>query len=540
MEQKKEGKVWLVGAGPSDAELLTLKAKRVLEQAEVVVYDRLVGESILLMIPETAEKIDAGKRSGNHTMPQEQMNELLLKKAQEGKRVVRLKGGDPFLFGRGGEELELLAKHNIPFEVVPGVTSAISVPAYNGIPVTHRDYASSVHIITGHKKKDEPLNLDFATLAKLEGTLVFLMGVSALTDICQGLCTGGKAKETPAALLSRGTTAKQKRIVSTLEKLPEKVKKNPLETPAIIVVGEVCGLAEDFNWYEKLTLFGKKIIVTRPRERSRVLAERLRSLGAEVLELPTIEIHPNERFADESIAVDECAATEKDMQQNTVNTEIQNGINKTDMHTVRKLFQALEDNYQYVIFTSPSGVNCFFDQLKKEKIDIRRFAGAKIAALGAGTAKELQLHGVFADLVPEVYDAAHLGICIGEDCEDGDNILIPRVRNGSQELIREIQKRKKVTIADLPIYDTIEKEQKWVNVPKLVEEGCMVVFTSASTVRGFVKNVPDTDLSHVKGICIGKQTAQEAKKAGISCVIAKSATLEDLLQTVLNCSSQFD
>ena len=205
MEQKKEGKVWLVGAGPSDAELLTLKAKRVLEQAEVVVYDRLVGESILLMIPETAEKIDAGKRSGNHTMPQEQMNELLLKKAQEGKRVVRLKGGDPFLFGRGGEELELLAKHHIPFEVVPGVTSAISVPAYNGIPVTHRDYASSVHIITGHKKKDEPLNLDFATLAKLEGTLVFLMGVSALTDICQGLCTGGKAKETPAAFLCRGS-----------------------------------------------------------------------------------------------------------------------------------------------------------------------------------------------------------------------------------------------------------------------------------------------------------------------------------------------
>ena len=498
MEQKKEGKVWLVGAGPSDAELLTLKAKRVLEQAEVVVYDRLVGESILLMMPEAAEKIDAGKRSGNHTMSQEQMNELLLKKAQEGKRVVRLKGGDPFLFGRGGEELELLAKHNISFEVVPGVTSAISVPAYNGIPVTHRDYASSVHIITGHKKKDEPLNLDFTTLAKLEGTLVFLMGVSALTDICQGLCNGGKAKETPAALLSRGTTAKQRRIVSTLEKLPEEVKKNPLETPAIIVVGEVCGLSDEFNWYEKRTLFGKKIIVTRPRERSRALAERLRSLGAEVLELPTIEIHPNESL----------------------------------------LSDVLLNDYQYMVFTSPSGVNSFFEQLKKEKIDIRRFFRAKIAALGAGTAKELELHGIFADLVPEVYDAAHLGICIGEACADGDHILIPRVRNGSQELIREIQKRKKVTIADLPIYDTIEKEQKWVNVPKLVEEGCMLVFTSASTVRGFVKNVPDTDLSHVQGICIGKQTAQEAKKAGISCVTAKSATVEDLVQTILNCSSQ--
>lgn len=536
MEQKKEGKVWLVGAGPSDAELLTLKAKRVLEQAEVVVYDRLVGESILLMMPEAAEKIDAGKRSGNHTIPQEQMNELLLKKAQEGKCVVRLKGGDPFLFGRGGEELELLAKHNIPFEVVPGVTSAISVPAYNGIPVTHRDYASSVHIITGHKKKDEPLNLDFTTLAKLEGTLVFLMGVSALTDICQGLCNGGKAKETPAALLSRGTTAKQRRIVSTLEKLPEEVKKNPMETPAVIVVGEVCGLSDEFNWYEKLTLFGKKIIVTRPRERSRALAERLRSLGAEVLELPTIEIHPNDNFSNE------CDITEKWIQKNVEDTETQNENQKAEMHIdmTQKLSDVLLNDYQYVVFTSPSGVNCFFDQLKKEKIDIRRFFRAKIAALGAGTAKELELHGVFADLVPEVYDAAHLGICIGEACADGNHILIPRVRNGSQELIREIQKRKKVTIADLPIYDTIEKEQKWVNVPKLVEEGCMVVFTSASTVRGFVKNVPDTDLSHVQGICIGKQTAQEAKKTGISCVTAKSATVENLVQTILNCSSQSD
>ena len=182
-----QGKVWLVGAGPSDAELLTVKAKRVLEQAEVVVYDRLVGDSILLMMPDTAEKFDAGKRSGNHTMPQVEMNRLLLRKAQEGKRVVRLKGGDPFLFGRGGEELPLLAEHGLPYEVVPGVTSAIAVPAYNGIPITHRDFASSVHIITGHKKKDEPLELDFATLAKLEGTLVFLMGVSALGDICDGL-----------------------------------------------------------------------------------------------------------------------------------------------------------------------------------------------------------------------------------------------------------------------------------------------------------------------------------------------------------------
>ena len=374
-----QGKVWLVGAGPSDAELLTVKAKRVLEQAEVVVYDRLVGDSILLMMPDTAEKIDAGKRSGNHTMPQEEMNRLLLRKAQEGKRVVRLKGGDPFLFGRGGEELTLLAEHGIPYEVVPGVTSAIAVPAYNGIPITHRDFASSVHIITGHKKKDEPLELDFATLAKLEGTLVFLMGVSALGDICDGLMHAGKAKDTPAALLSRGTTSRQARLVSTLEKLPEELHAHPLMTPAIIVIGEVCALADQFEWYEKLPLSGKKIIVTRPRERQEELSQRLRSLGAEVLELPTISIAPYraEELPEQGAALEEL------------------------------------ESYQYLVFTSPSGVDCFFALLREKKMDIRRFCAGKIAVIGAGTASRLQNYGLMADLMPEIYDAVHLGKCVG-------------------------------------------------------------------------------------------------------------------------------
>ena len=386
------------------------------------------------------------------------------------------------------------------------MTSAIAVPAYNGIPITHRDFASSVHIITGHKKKDEPLELDFATLAKLEGTLVFLMGVSALGDICDGLMHAGKAKDTPAALLSRGTTSRQARLVSTLEKLPEELYAHPLMTPAIIVIGEVCALADQFEWYEKLPLSGKKIIVTRPRERQEELSQRLRSLGAEVLELPTISIAPYraEELPEQGAALEEL------------------------------------ESYQYLVFTSPSGVDCFFALLREKKMDIRRFCAGKIAVIGAGTASRLQNYGLMADLMPEIYDAVHLGKCVGADCKDGDRILIPRARLGSQALIGEITAQKKVTIADLPIYDTIEKEQKWVNVPKLVEEGCMVVFTSASTVRGFVKNVPDTDLSHVQGICIGKQTAQEAKKAGISCVTAKSATVEDLVQTILNCSSQSD
>ncbi len=495
----KKGKVWLVGAGPSDAELLTVKAKRVLEQAEVVVYDRLVGDSILLMMPESAEKIDAGKRSGDHTMPQEEMNRLLLQKAQEGKRVVRLKGGDPFLFGRGGEELTLLAEHGIPFEVVPGVTSAIAVAAYNGIPITHRDFASSVHIITGHKKKDEPLELDFATLAKLEGTLVFLMGVSALEDICTGLVRAGKEKETPAALLSRGTTSRQARIVSTLDKLPEEVKKHPLMTPAIIVIGKVCALSEEFAWYEKLPLFGRKIIVTRPKERMAPIAASLRNLGAEVLELPTIAIAPCtiEMLPEQGSALEQL------------------------------------DTYQYLVFTSPSGVDSFFELLREKRMDIRRFSNGKIAVIGAGTSAQLRKYGLIADLMPEIYDAVHLGRCIEADCKDGDKILIPRARIGSQELIEEITKRKKVTIADLPIYDTIEKETPVLELPDLTKEDAMVVFTSASTVRGFAKMTTGADYSHLQAVCIGIQTKTAAEKAGFSnIVVAKEATVEAIVSAI--------
>ena len=242
------GKVWLVGAGPSDPGLMTVKGKEVLKQAEVVVYDALIGMGILTMIPKDTERIHVGKRSGNHTMRQEEISQILVEKAKEGKRVVRLKGGDPFLFGRGGEEMELLKEHGISCEVVPGVTSAISVPAYNGIPITHRDFSSSLHIITAHKQEDKPLDIDFASLVKLKGTLVFLMGVKALEDICAGLRNAGMAEDTPAAILQQGTTAKQRKVVATLATLKEEAQKESIQTPAIIVVGAVCSLAEKLSW----------------------------------------------------------------------------------------------------------------------------------------------------------------------------------------------------------------------------------------------------------------------------------------------------
>lgn len=286
----KQGKVWLVGAGPGDIGLFTLKGMEILSQADVVVYDSLVGQGVLAKIPPSARLINVGKRADRHTMKQEQINQVLLEEAQKGYRVVRLKGGDPFLFGRGGEELELLTANGIPYEVVPGVTSSIAVPAYNGIPVTHRDFCSSVHIITGHRRAGREYDIDFQALVNTRGTLVFLMGIAALNDICQGLLDAGMDPKMPAAVLQKGTTSDQKRVVATVATLKEEVERQGIETPAIIVVGRVCQLSEEFGWYERLPLAGWKVLVTRPKGRSSRTADELRRKGAEVLELP---VHPD-------------------------------------------------------------------------------------------------------------------------------------------------------------------------------------------------------------------------------------------------------
>ena len=244
------GKVWLVGAGPGDPGLFTIKGRDVLQQADVVVYDALISPEILSMIPDSARRIFAGTRAGNHYMHQEETNKVLLEEAMAGNKVVRLKGGDPFLFGRGGEELELLAENGVPFEVVPGVTSAVAVPAYNGIPVTHRDYCSSVHIVTGHRRKDQGYDIDFDALVRTKGTLVFLMGTAALPDLCSGLLEAGMDPDMPAAVLEKGTTPAQRRILGTVATLPECCESAQVQTPAIIVVGRVCTLADTFAWFE--------------------------------------------------------------------------------------------------------------------------------------------------------------------------------------------------------------------------------------------------------------------------------------------------
>lgn len=493
------GKVWLVGAGPGDAGLITIKGKQVLERADVIIYDRLVGAGILTMIPKDIETIDVGKRAGHHKVNQEQINQLLLEQALAGKRVVRLKGGDPFLFGRGGEELELLVQHQIPFEIVPGVTSALAVPAYNGIPVTHRDFCSSVHIITGHKKKNEIYDIDFEALAAVKGTLVFLMGVGALADICEGLLKAHMSPDMPAAILQQGTTAGQKRIVATVSTLAAEVTRQGIEMPAIIVVGEVCAGVDDFYWYEKLPLFGRKIVVTRPQNLISKMSSQLRDAGAEVLEIPAIRterIEPNDRL-------DKC------------------------LDQIQK--------YQWIVFTSPTGVTVFFEKMKQAKLDIRSLANIKIAAIGEGTKQTIEERGMLVEVVPAVYDAKHLGEAVAEAAVRNERVLIPRASKGSEELLDELQKRKDLIIEDVPIYDTHYEKETIIDVVNEFKHDRIdyAVFTSASTVKGFVNAFPDLDFAKVNAVCIGKQTKAEAKHHNMITHMAEKATIDHMVNLLI-------
>lgn len=486
------GKVILVGAGPGDPGLLTEKGKKAIAQAEVVVYDRLVSPAILSLMPETAEQIDVGKEASHHKVPQHQINQILLEKAQAGKRVVRLKGGDPFLFGRGGEELELLSEAGIPFEVVPGVTSALSVPAYAGIPVTHRDFCSSLHIITGHAKAGAKLTIDFEALKRTGGTLVFLMGVTALPAICQGLLDAGMEAEMPAAVIERGTTPRQRKRISTLGALPQAAAEAKIESPAIIVVGKVCTLSEKFDWFDALPLKGREIVVTRPRERMGVLSEKLRALGAAVTEYPCIE---------------------------TVERAENPALDQAMDHLAQ---------YRYLVFTSPAGSEIFMKRLLARGQDARALSGVKLAAIGPKTAHVLTRFGLKADLVPAVYDSDHLAEAMAEVAGP---VLLCRASRGSDAL-PEIFSAKGIPFDDIPCYDTRYETPDAAAILPLLARDTLVTFTSASTVEGFVKSLRDVDLSHVLGVCIGEKTAEKARGYGIAVRVAREATIESLINCI--------
>ena len=494
----KSGKVWLLGAGPGDAGLLTIKARAVLEQADVVVYDALVGPGVLAMVPETARLINVGKRAGNHPVPQEEINRILLEEAQAGHRVARLKGGDPFVFGRGGEELELLLEHGVPFEVVPGVTSAVAVPAYAGIPVTHRECASSVHFITGHTRNAGHEAASYRALAELGGTLVFLMGVSALPDIRRGLLEAGMAPSMPAAVLERGTTARQRRVVSTLERLELDAAEGCIAPPAIIVVGQVCALSGRFHWAEDRPLGGARIVVTRPRALSGSLSARLRELGAEVLELPALKtqlIWPNPA-----------------------------------------LEQALRgiSGYGWLAVTSPSGAGHLLDGLRAAGMDIRALAGVRLAAVGAATKRALEQHGLHCELMPERYNAPELGKLLAQRA-DGKRVLLLRAREASPGLTQTLAEAG-VAYDDIPLYETVSGGEAMPEVAACIREGVdCAAFASASAVRGFLSAMGvGFDAASLKAVCIGEQTAREARQAGMQVSTAKTATVEALVACVID------
>lgn len=492
----KTGQVILVGAGPGDPELMTLGGRKAIEEADVVVYDRLVGREILSWIPETAERIDVGKESSHHTVPQERISEILLEKALEGKRVVRLKGGDPFLFGRGGEELELLAEHGVPFREIPGVTSAIAVSAYAGIPVTHRDCCSSVHIVTGHQREGKPLTIAFDALVKTGGTLVFLMGVSALGAICRGLLGAGMDPQTPAAVVERGATPEQRVTLASLLDLPDEAARRQVKSPAVIVVGKVCAYAERFDWYDALPLKGKCVIVTRPKDRAGTLSDRLRALGARVEEMPCIETAP----CDPCPELDEAIASIGD--------------------------------YAWLAFTSAAGVRTLMDYLDRTGRDVRALGGIRIAAIGPGTAAELRANGLRADLVPAVSDGEHLGRALCE-AEPRGKVLILRAVLGGEDLTHELE-RGGVPYTDVRCYETRILSPDGQALRRLTEAGAMAAFTSASTVRGFAAALGEgTDCSGVLAACIGKQTEQEARRFGMRTITAREATLDALIERIV-------
>ena len=552
------GKVWLVGAGPGDPGLFTIKGLEVLQNAEVVVYDALIGDSVLTLIPDRAEKINVGKRAGNHRMTQEQINRTLLEQALAGKRVVRLKGGDPFLFGRGGEELELLVENDIPYEIVPGVTSAFAVPAYNGIPVTHRDFTSSVHILTGHRRSagnthsvgraeasrnpDTPgkagslsdsdgLGIDYEALVRTKGTLIFLMGLSTLPVIMRGLLHAGIRPDTPAAVLERGTTAGQRRVLATVSTLEEETDRARIKAPAIIVVGEVCRLADSFAWVEKLPLAGKKILLTRPKELISGMAGRLRKMGAEVLEMPSIETVP----VKPNPALEDCFQKDPDGASNP---------------------WAKAGKIDWMVFTSPAGVRIFMDWFLSDH-DIRALAGIRFAVIGEGSAKKLRQYGIRHDFMPTIYDGETLGRELAQKIrmerggesglsekpeipEPRVRVLIPRAAIGSKELVEELEKAGDIDILDIPTYTTEYVNRGIVDAREQIEKGEIhyAVFTSASTVRGFSAVVEDADLSGIKAICIGRQTRAAAQAQGMETRMAEKATLDALLDAVVQCAAE--
>lgn len=497
------GKVFLVGAGPGDWRLTTLKTADALKLADVVIYDRLADQRILSFAPRTAEFIYVGKASSHHTMKQDDISRLICDKALEGKTVVRLKGGDPFVFGRGGEEALLLKENHIPFEIVPGVTSAISVPAYAGIPVTHRAIATSFAVVTGHEDpaKGES-NMRWDKLATATDTIVFLMGVENLPKICARLMESGRDGNTPAAVIRWGTKACQETLITTVAAAAADVKAAGLKPPAIFIVGEVVNLRKEIAWFDNPVyrpLFGKTVLVTRARAQASALTARLEELGANVVEMPAIELaEPDDKYAALDGAIGEL------------------------------------ETYDWLIFTSANGVDRFFRRLRACGKDARKLARAKLCAIGSATADRLAEYGLLADTVPKEYRAEGIIESL-RDLKPGTKILIPRAQ-AAREILPEKLREMGCQVTVAPAYKTVTAAGDPQPVIAALKEGKIdiVTFTSTSTVDNLVKILGDARLLATARVAvIGPVTGEACARNGIKITaMAEKYTIPCLVETI--------
>ncbi|HOS09535.1 MAG TPA: uroporphyrinogen-III C-methyltransferase [Smithellaceae bacterium] len=505
-QKTKTGKVYIIGAGPGDAGLITLKAVEALLAVDVVVYDNLVNEELLKFAPSQAKFIYAGKKGGDHTLSQDRINELLVKEARAGNTVARLKGGDPFIFGRGGEEAQILAENNIEFEIIPGVTSAIAVPAYAGIPLTHRGFTSTVAFVTGHEDPTkEKSDIDWSALAKI-GTLVFLMGVKNLPQITKELIKNGKAPETPVALIRNGSLPTQQVLVGMLSNIVILAHANDFRPPAILVVGGVVDLRDTLRWFDNKPLFGLGVVITRPERQADDLARLLLEQGANPISFPTIAIEPPD-----------------------------------DWGELDKALKQLE-SYHWLIFTSANGVRFFFERLRQKEKDIRDLKGRKICCIGPATARQIEGKDIKVDLVPDEFIAE--GILKSFSALDvrGKRFLLPRAAK-ARDILPEGLKKMGAMVDVVKTYRTVNSGRKKEEFMTLLEARAVdvITFTSSSTVEKFVEIMGKDFVvpPQVRVACIGPVTASTAKKAGFQVDIEqKEYTMQGLVQALIDYNKQ--
>jgi uroporphyrinogen III methyltransferase/synthase len=501
MESKKKsgGRVYLVGAGPGDLGLVTLRAKECIERGDVIVYDHLANPEMLSWAREAAEIIYAGKKADEHALSQEEINKLLVEKARAGKEVVRLKGGDPFVFARGAEEAKAIVDAHIAFEIVPGITSAIAGPAYAGIPVTSRAENSHVTFFTGHEDPSKTKSaIDYASLAKLGGTQVMLMGVERIDAITREMMANGVRPDLPVALVRWATTGRQKTLTGTLQNISQRVAEAGFEAPAVAVFGDVVALRKDLNWYEHRPLRGKRIVVTRTRKQAGALSSQLRALGADVFEIPTIRIEP-----------------------------------PTDLREFAELVQDAHV-YDWLVFTSPNGVDAFFDVFYKLYDDAREIGGAKIAAIGPATAQRVRDFHLHVDLLPEEFVAEAV---VRQFRKQGGvenlRILFARAEKVRDVLPRELSKLGAI-VDEAFAYRTVPETRDVTGARRrFSEEGAdLITFTSSSTVENFLA----LGLPWPKGMqvaSIGPITSKTATEHGLKIDIeARRHDIEGLVEAI--------